>query len=92
MTLYLLHPPLVWSPLYIGGFLGMTEFLRGLVLVVGLPILLSVGIHDGTIICLSTMMAVAVNITLGFAEATWHVFLGECVWVWVWEGRAIGWE
>ena len=77
ITLYLLHQPLVWSPLYIGGFLGMSEFLHGLVLVVGLPVLLSVGIHDGTIIVLSMMLTIAVNITLGFADVSWQVFLGE---------------
>ncbi len=76
MTLYLLHGPFVWNPLYIGGFLGMTEFLRGLVLVVGLPVLLFAGIHDGTIIGLSILLTISMNVTLGFADATWHVFLG----------------
>ena len=77
LTLYLLHPPLVFNPLYIGGFLGTSEFLHGLVLVVGLPVLLSMGVHDGTIIGLSILLTISMNITLGFADAAWQVFLGE---------------
>lgn len=78
MTLFLLHQPLAWSPLYIGGFLGMSEFIHGLVLVVLLPTFLSLGVHDGTIVSLSIMMTVAMNVTLAFVDSTWQVFLSEC--------------
>lgn len=77
ITLFLLHQPLAWSPLLIGGYLGMSEFIRGTVLVVLLPILLSAGIHDGTIVSLSIMLTIAMNIILGFVDYTWQVFLGE---------------
>ena len=79
ITLFLLHSPLVWSPLYIGGFLGMSEFLHGIVLVVVLPLLLSVGVHDGTIVTLSVLLTISMNITLAFVEASWQVFLGEWI-------------
>lgn len=77
ITLFLLHQPFVWSPIYIGGYLGMSEFIHGLVLVVVLPMLLSIGVHDGTIVVLSIAMTVTMNVTLGFADASWHVFLGK---------------
>lgn len=77
ITLFLLHEPLAWSPLYIGGYLGMSEFIHGAVLVLVLPALLSVGVHDGTIVSLSIMMTMAMNVTLGFIDSTWQVFLGE---------------
>lgn len=77
LTLFLLHQPLVWSPLYIGGYLGMSEFLHGLVLVVVLPFLLSAGIHDGTIVTLSVMVTMGMHVMLGFSNVSWQVFLGQ---------------
>lgn len=77
ITLFLLRQPLVWSPMYIGGFLGMSEFIHGVVLVVVLPLLLSAGVHDGAIVSMSILLTIAMNVTLAFVEAPWQVFLGE---------------
>lgn len=77
ITLFLLHQPLAWSPILIGGYLGMSEFIHGAVLVVLLPVFLSAGIHDGTIVSLSIMLMIAMNVTLGFVDYTWQVFVGE---------------
>lgn len=83
ITLFLLHRPLAWSPLYIGCYLGLSEFVRGLVLVVVLPLLLSAGVHDGTIVSLSIVMTVAMNVTLGFVDRTWQAFLGKLCLEWI---------
>lgn len=77
VTLFLLHEPLAWSPLLIGCYLGMSEFIHGLVLVVVLPLLLSAGVHDGAIVSLSIIMTIAMNVILGFVDRTWQVFLGK---------------
>jgi MFS family permease len=81
ITLFLLHEPLAFSPLLIGGYLGMSEFIHGLVLVVVLPLLLSARVHDGTIVTLSIMVTMATNIILAFVNQGWQVFVGELVWV-----------
>ena len=77
ITLFLLHKPLELPPVLIGGYLGLSDFIHGLVLVVVLPLLLSAGIHDGTIVSLSIMLTLAMNVTLGFVNYTWQVFVGE---------------
>lgn len=77
ITLFLLHKPLELPPVLIGGYLGMSDFIHGLVLVVVLPLLLSAGIHDGTIVTLSIMLTLAMNVILGFVDYAWQVFVGE---------------
>ena len=77
ITLFLLNEPLTWSPLYIGSYLGVVEFVRGLVIVVVLPLLLSGGVHDITIVTLSMLATLSMNIALGFVKKPWQLFLGK---------------
>lgn len=77
LTLYLLHHPLYFSPLTIGLYLGLGEFLHGLILVIILPLLLAAGIHDCTIVILSTLLTMAANVSLSFVNAAWQAFLGK---------------
>lgn len=77
ITLFLLNEPLAWSPVYIGSYLGMVEFVRGLVLVVVLPWLLSSGVHDITIVTLSMLLTISMNVALGFVKQPWQLFLGK---------------
>ena len=81
ITLFLLNEPLAWSPLYIGSYLGTVEFVRGLVLVVLLPWLLSSGMHDITIITLSMLLTISMNVALGFMRHSWQLFLGKQVFI-----------
>lgn len=77
ITLFLLNEPLAWSPLYIGSYLGTIEFVRGLVLVVMLPWLLSSGMNDITIVTLSMLLTISMNVALGFVKHPWQLFLGK---------------
>lgn len=77
ITLFLLHEPLTLSPIFIGAYLGISEFIHGLVLVIVLPMLLSAGVHDGTIVSLSTLVTISMNTILTFVKADWQVLLGE---------------
>ncbi len=77
MTLFLLHEPLHFSPMAIGGYLGVSEFIHGLVLVLFLPMLLSIGIHDDTIVFFSILMTIAMNSAFGFVDHIWKVFVGK---------------
>ena len=77
ITLFLLNRPLAWYPNWIGIYLGITEFVRGLVLVVVLPWLLSSGVHDITIVTLSMLLTAAMSVALGFVRQTWEILIGE---------------
>ena len=77
ITLFLLNNPLSWFPNLIGVYLGVTEFVRGLVLVVVLPWLLSNGIHDITIVSLSMLLTISMNVALGFVMKHWQLLVGE---------------
>lgn len=77
ITLFLLNEPLAWSPMYIGGYLGTVEFVRGLVLVVVFPWLLSRGVHDVSILTLSMLLTISMNVALGFLKHPWQLFLGK---------------
>ena len=78
ITLFLLNKPLSWYSNLIGVYLGVTEFVRGLVLVIVLPWLLSNGIHDITIVILSMLVTISMNVALGFVTSPWQLIIGEC--------------
>lgn len=77
IILYLLHKPLWWNPLQIGAYLGSSEFVQGLGLIVILPLLVHSGTRDSVIVILAVFVTCTMDIFLGLANRTWEVFTGE---------------
>ena len=77
IILYLLHYPLQWDPLQIGAFLGSSEFVHGLSLILILPILVHSGTKDSVIVLVAVFLTGVMDICLGFAGKTWQVFASE---------------
>lgn len=77
ITLYLLHWPLQWDPLKIGVFLGSSELVHGLGLIVALPILVHSGTRDSVIVLMAVFLTCMMDVCLGLANKTWQVFASE---------------
>ena len=77
IVLYLLHKPLQWNPLQIGAFLGSSEFVHGLGLIVMLPLLVHSGTRDSVIVVLAVFLTCMMDVCLGMANKTWEVFTSE---------------
>ena len=77
ITLYLLHKPLQWNPMQIGAFLGSSEFVHGLGLIVMLPLLVHSGTKDSVIVLLAVFLTSVMDVCLGFASKMWEVFASE---------------
>lgn len=77
IILYLLRHPLQWNPLQIGAFLGSSEFVHGLGLIVMLPILVHCGTKDSIIVVMAVFITCMMDACLGLATKTWQVFAGE---------------
>lgn len=77
IILYLLHYPLQWDPIQIGAFLGSSEFVHGLGLILILPILVHSGTRDSVIALVAVFLTCMMDVCLGLAEKTWQVFISE---------------
>ena len=77
IILYLLHHPLQWDPIQIGAFLGSSEFVHGLGLILILPILVHSGTRDSIIALVAVFLSCTMDVCLGLAEKTWQVFASE---------------
>lgn len=77
IILYLLHKPLLWNPMKIGAFLGSTEFVHGLGLIVILPLLVHSGTKDSVIVIFGVFLTCVMDVCLGLANRTWEVFTSE---------------
>ena len=77
IILYLLHYPLQWDPIQIGAFLGSSEFVHGLGLILILPILVHSGTRDSVIALVAVFLTCMMDVCLGLAEKTWQVFASE---------------
>ena len=76
-TLFLLHKPLEWDYVLIGGYLAAVELFRGLSLIVILPIMVVCSLRDPLIALFGVAIACATNIAMGFVAVTWQMFIGE---------------
>ena len=79
IILYLLHSPLQWDPIQIGAFLGSSEFVHGLGLILILPILVHSGTRDSVIALVAVFLTCLMDVCLGLAKRTWQVFASEFV-------------
>ena len=79
IILYLLHRPLQWDPIHIGAFLGSSEFVHGLGLILILPILVHTGARDSVIVLVAVFLTCMMDVCLGLAEKTWQVFASELI-------------
>ena len=79
VTLFALHEPLEWRPGLIGGYLATSEFIRGLSVIILLPIMVTCSLQDPLIALIGVCFAFGTNIGIGFVNQTWQMFLGECV-------------
>ena len=77
IILYLLHYPLQWDPIQIGAFLGSSEFVHGLGLIIILPILVHSATRDSVIVLVAVFVTSLMDVCLGLAERTWQVFASE---------------
>ncbi|XP_031554603.1 solute carrier family 46 member 3-like [Actinia tenebrosa] len=75
--LYIINQPLSFSSSYIGYFLSEVYFIRGLGVVVGMPILTKYfKVSDYLIAVFGMMITLVVFIFYGFATRKWMMFLG----------------
>ncbi|XP_064402733.1 lysosomal proton-coupled steroid conjugate and bile acid symporter SLC46A3-like isoform X2 [Halichondria panicea] len=74
ITLFLLHDPIEWTPIHIGGYLATSEMMHGLALVVVLPLLVCMGIKDSLIAIIGLILSIGANVSLGFADKTWQIY------------------
>lgn len=79
ITLFLLHDPIGWTPIHIGGYLATTEMMHGLALVLLLPLLVYLGIKDSIITMIGMVLSIGANVSLGFANQTWQIYTSECI-------------
>ena len=77
ITLFLLHKPLQWEPSTIGIYLSASELVHGLALLLSLPVMVGIGMSDILISLLGIGTACAMDISLGFVEHTWQIFLSK---------------
>ena len=80
VTLFALHEPLNWKPGPIGAYLAASEFVRGLCLVLVLPVMVGCSLPDPLIALLGVITTCATYVGMGFVQQSWHLFLGKvCV-------------
>ena len=77
VTLFLLHEPLEWNPGIIGAYLAGNELIRGLSLIIILPVLVACRLRDSSIALLGVSIACLTNIGIGFVTHTWQMFVGK---------------
>ena len=77
VTLFLLHEPLEWNPGLIGAYLAGNELIRGLSLIIILPVMVACTLRDSSIALLSVSIACLTNIGIGFVSQTWQMFIGK---------------
>ena len=74
--LYLIRQPLSWTPTFYGIFSGYTFILKGVVVVIAVPILKKkFHVRDTTILIWAFVTAVADMVVFSFSVKTWMVFL-----------------
>lgn len=78
ITLFLLHEPLEWNPALIGAYLVAGELIRGLSLIIILPIMVACSLPDPLIALLGVSVACVTNVGMGFVSQTWQMFVGKC--------------
>ncbi len=77
ITLFLLHEPIGWTPIHIGGYLALSEMMHGLALVLVLPLLVYLGIKDSFIAFIGLLLSIGANVSLGFADQAWEIYLSK---------------
>ena len=77
ITLFLLHKPLEWDYVLIGGYLAVVELFHGLSLIIILPIMVGCSLRDPLIALFGVAIACATNTAMGFVAVTWQMFIGE---------------
>lgn len=77
-VLYMLHPPLNFSPSYIGYFFGEMNALKALgAWGINFLVMKKLQDRDSTLIFISCICYSLMAVSLTFATELWHIFLGE---------------
>lgn len=78
LLLYLRRDPLGWSQSLFGYFKGMENLLRGLMLLLVLPLFKKkLHVRDTTVVIGGILSKVVGLVLMGLATQTWLVFLGK---------------
>ena len=78
LILFVLHPPFCFTSAMIGYFLAVSLVVKGLGVLVGMPVMTRIfKLSDTTIACAGIMTNIASTIFMAFTTNTWQAFLGK---------------
>ena len=77
LILFVLRHPLCFSPAMIGYFLAVSLIVKGVGVLIGMPVMTHIlKLSDTTIVCAGIITNITSTVFMAFTTKTWQAFLG----------------